>query len=87
MVVPGDCDCEEHGNKDGERRDDPPDTTPVEGAERHAAGAVMLTQKDGGDEEAAEDEEQVDAELPVRRERERVDADDEHDRDGAEPVD
>jgi hypothetical protein len=60
-------------------------TPPVEGAESDGAGVRLLLEQQRRDQEAREDEEQVDAEEPGRREREvrGVVEDDRGDREGA----
>ena len=71
---------------DGERGEDPPDAPLVEGREREAA-ARELAPHDGGDEEAGEDVEHVDADEAAANAGEAVmEQDHDRDRDGAQPV-
>ena len=58
----------------------------VEGAQRRAAVLVALLEEQRRDQEPAEDEEEVDAEVAAGRMTERMEADDRRDREAPNPV-
>ncbi|HEY8627180.1 MAG TPA: hypothetical protein VIL56_02625, partial [Gaiellaceae bacterium] len=81
-------DREADQEEDAQRREEPQHATDVEAAQRDSAGAFPLVQQERGDQEAAEDEEDVDPDEPaghvalVRR----VERQDHQDRDAAQAV-
>ncbi len=77
----------ERGHDEEQRRQQPAGAAPPEGRQADAPGPGPLFQQEGGDQEAGEDEEEVDAEIPTLRPADlEVVGDDADDRDAAQAV-